>query len=138
MELDLHLPASRSHKDKRGEVKRLLRRLKGDLQVSAAETGYQDLTQRALVGVAIACADEVTGRKVAADVESIVARVAELQVLDVHTTVVEPEFDGFSMASSDPRLSVDGILLDGAVVETPTDRAGHPDREGDDDWIGPR
>lgn len=124
VELDLHIPAARSLKDKRGAIRRLQRRLRDDLGVSVAEVGHQDLWQRCTLGVAIACSDEVVGRQVVQDVERIVARAVELEVLDTHVEVVQSQADGFSMASTDPRIGLDGVVLDGVAIEVDTVPAG--------------
>jgi uncharacterized protein YlxP (DUF503 family) len=97
VEIDLHLPAARSLKEKRSVIRRLQSRLRGELGVSVAEVGHQNLWQRCTLGVAIACGDEVTGRKVVQDVERITARAVEAEVLDIHVDVVQTEPDGFSM-----------------------------------------
>lgn len=102
VEIDLHVPTARSLKDKRSVVRRLQSRLRGDLGVSVAEIGHQNLWQRCTLGVAIATGDETTGRKVVQDVERIVARAVELELLDLHVDVVSTEDRGFSMAGDAP------------------------------------
>lgn len=124
VEIDLHIPASRSLKDKRGVIRRLQSRLRGDLGVSVAEIDHQDTWQRCTLGVAIATSDETTGRRVVQDVERIVARAVEAQVLDIHVDVVQTEDRGFSMA--DPRTAVDGVLLDGILIDVPADDGAGP------------
>ena len=49
---ELHLPSSRSLKEKRRVVKSLTERLYRRHRVSVAETDYHDLRQRAEIGVA--------------------------------------------------------------------------------------
>jgi uncharacterized protein len=98
VDLDLHVPAARSLKDKRGVIKRLQNRLRDDLHTSVAEVAHQDLWQRCGLGIAIACRDEVVGRAVVQDVERIVARADGVELLDLHVTVVQSEHDGFSLA----------------------------------------
>lgn len=122
VEIDLHIPASRSLKDKRSVIRRLQSRLRDDLGVSVAEVDHQDLWQRCTLGIAIATGDETTGRKVVQDVERIVARAVEAEVLDIHVDVVQTEQRGFSMA--DPRIGVDGVVLDGFRIDIPTDDGG--------------
>jgi uncharacterized protein YlxP (DUF503 family) len=125
VEIDLHIPAARSLKDKRSAVRRLIARLRDDLGVSVAEVGHQDLWQRCTLGVAIACGEEVVGRGVVQDVERIVARAVELEVLDIHVEVVQSQADGFSLAAGrDPRVGVDGLLLDGFAIDLPIDPSG--------------
>ena len=50
--LELHIPAARSLKDKRRVVKSLIERMHAKFRVSVAETDFQDLHQRAEIGVA--------------------------------------------------------------------------------------
>lgn len=61
---DLHLPACHSLKEKRGVLKPLTVALRRSLNVSVAETGHQDLWQRA----EIACAAIGTARPVVEEV----------------------------------------------------------------------
>ena len=91
VELDLHVPASTSLKDKRAVVKHLQARLRRDLGVSVAEIGHQDLRQRAVLGIAIAASSEVGGRKVAQQVEDVVHRELRVEIIDVRTTTVGSE-----------------------------------------------
>lgn len=49
---ELHLPASRSLKDKRRVVKSLIDRVHQRYRLSVAETGFHDLHQRAEIAVA--------------------------------------------------------------------------------------
>jgi uncharacterized protein len=53
---ELHLPASRSLKDKRRVVKSMIDRLYQRYRVSVAETGFHDLHQRAEIAVAAVAA----------------------------------------------------------------------------------
>ncbi len=92
--------------------------------MSVAEVDHQDLWQRTTLGVAIACSDETTGRSVVSDVERIVARTVEVEVLDLHIEVVATEETGFSMArggTRDPRVGVDAGLLSDFTVELDVD-----------------
>ncbi|MGH8909562.1 MAG: DUF503 domain-containing protein [Egibacteraceae bacterium] len=89
--LDLHVPASGSLKAKRAVVKQVCARLRADLNVSVAEIGYQDLWQRCLLGMAIAAGSEVGARKVAQQVEKIVARDPRVEILSQHLELVVPE-----------------------------------------------
>ncbi len=123
VEMDLHIPAARSLKDKRGVIRRLQSRLRDDLGVSVAEIDHQDLWQRCALGVAIATSEETTGRKVVQDVERIVARAVEVEVLNLQVDVVQTEDRGFAMAT-DPRVGVDGIIIDGITIDVDIDTAG--------------
>ena len=50
--IELHLPSSRSLKDKRRVVKSMIDRIYQRYRVSVAETGFHDLHQRAEIGLA--------------------------------------------------------------------------------------
>jgi hypothetical protein len=55
---ELHLPSCRSLKDKRRVVKSLVERIHQRYRISVAETGFQDLHQRAEISLAaVATAD---------------------------------------------------------------------------------
>ncbi|HRC86390.1 MAG TPA: DUF503 domain-containing protein [Thermoanaerobaculia bacterium] len=55
---ELHLPSSRSLKDKRRVVKSLIERIFQRFRASVAETGFHDLLQRAEISVAIVGRDD--------------------------------------------------------------------------------
>jgi uncharacterized protein YlxP (DUF503 family) len=91
MRVDLHLPGVDSLKGKRALLNKAKAALTRDLAVSVAEVGYQDLWQRAALGVAVA-ASSVTGAdrvldRVVAVIERdprvvVTAAVGDVQVLD--------------------------------------------------------
>lgn len=91
MAVELHLPACRSLKDKRGVLSSMQARLRRDLGVSVAEVYYQDLWQRSLLEVAIAASSEIGGRKVAQNVERLVARDPRVEMVGVDLSVAEVE-----------------------------------------------
>lgn len=70
---DLHLPGCHSLKDKRGVIRPLTSELRRSLNVSVAETGHQDLWQRA----EIACAVVGSARPVVEQVLRAADRVVE-------------------------------------------------------------
>ena len=70
---DLHLPGCHSLKEKRGVLKPLTTVLRKSLNVSVAETGHQDLWQRA----EIACAVVGTARPVVEEVLRAADRAVE-------------------------------------------------------------
>ncbi len=70
---DLHLPGCHSLKEKRGVLKPLTAGLRRSLNVSVAETGQQDLWQRA----EIACAVVGTARPVVEEVLRAADRLVE-------------------------------------------------------------
>jgi uncharacterized protein len=70
---ELHLPACHSLKEKRGVLKPLTAALRRGLNVSVAETGHQDLWQRA----EIACAAIGTARAVVDETVRAADRLVE-------------------------------------------------------------
>lgn len=58
--IELHLPGVTGLKEKRGFLKSITAALTDDLGASVAEVGWQDLWQRAALGVAVA-SSSVTG-----------------------------------------------------------------------------
>lgn len=51
--VELHIPQSRSLKEKRAAVKPVVEGLRQRFSLSAAEVGYQDKWQRSLIGFAV-------------------------------------------------------------------------------------
>ncbi len=51
--LELHIPTSRSLKEKRAALRPIVEGLRHRFQISVAEVGYQDKWQRALIGMAV-------------------------------------------------------------------------------------
>jgi uncharacterized protein YlxP (DUF503 family) len=82
---DLHLPGCHSLKDKRGVLKPLTTGLRRSLNVSVAETGHQDLWQRA----EIACVVVGTARPVVEETLRAADRLVEetdgVRIVDVVT-----------------------------------------------------
>lgn len=56
-EIELYIPAANSLKAKRQVVKSVIERLKARCNASVAETGYQDVWQRSIIGMAIVAGD---------------------------------------------------------------------------------
>ncbi|HVL06911.1 MAG TPA: DUF503 domain-containing protein [Acidimicrobiales bacterium] len=53
MQLELHIPTSRSLKEKRAVLRPIVEGLRHRFQISVAEVDYQDKWQRALIGLAV-------------------------------------------------------------------------------------
>ena len=51
--LELHIPTSRSLKEKRAVLRPIVEGMRHRFQISVAEVGYQDKWQRALIGMAV-------------------------------------------------------------------------------------
>src|SRR5947208_15527214 len=85
----LHLPDSGSLKSKRQVISRLLRRLRQELKVSAAEVGELDRWQLAEIAVATVSGDgRQADRVLAAAVAFIESHADGAQVTDVSTELV--------------------------------------------------
>jgi len=85
--LDLLLGEVHSLKEKRSVIRPVIAELKRKFEVSAAETGDQDLHRRAEVGVALVAGDAAHCRQVLSSCESLVASRPELELLAARTRV---------------------------------------------------
>lgn len=79
---ELHLPACQSLKDKRTIVKSLKDRLHNRFNVSVAETGHQDLWQRAELSAAVVTTDRRHAESVLREVDEMVAGADGARVMD--------------------------------------------------------
>jgi uncharacterized protein YlxP (DUF503 family) len=70
--LELHLPESRSLKDKRRVIKSLIDRVFQRYRVSIAETAFHDLHQRAEVSIAIVGVSEAEMEKIMQHIRDLV------------------------------------------------------------------
>jgi uncharacterized protein len=77
---ELHLPHSRSLKDKRRVVKSLVERLHERYRVSVMESGFHDLHQRAEVSVAYLAGSESELDRMAAEMRRLVDGADEAMV----------------------------------------------------------
>src|SRR5687767_11587211 len=75
---ELHLPSSRSLKDKRRVVKSLIDRIHQRLRVSIAETDFHDLHQRAEISMAVVTNSESEMEKLLEEVRDLVEAVPDL------------------------------------------------------------
>ena len=53
VQCELHIPTSRSLKEKRAVLRPIVEGLRHRFQISVAEVGYQDKWQRSLIGMAV-------------------------------------------------------------------------------------
>jgi len=83
---ELHLPESRSLKDKRRVIKSLIDRIFQRYRVSIAETGFQDLHQRAEISIAVVTQKE-------AEVEKMMEHLRDLldNLPEAYLTRWEPQ-----------------------------------------------
>jgi len=74
---ELHLPSSRSLKDKRRVVKSLVERIHQRFRVSVAETDFHDLLQRAEISLAVVTNSEGEMEHLMEEIHSLVDREPE-------------------------------------------------------------
>ena len=80
--IELHIPASRSLKDKRQVVRSLKDRIRERAHAAVAEVDHQDLWQRAALGVAVVAADGGQARELLQVVRGLVEQAFEAQLTD--------------------------------------------------------
>ena len=88
---DLRIPGSRSLKQKRHVISSLTSAIRQRFPVSVAEVDHQDLWQRAAIAVAVVGADQHHLRRVMHEVEKLVDRWAETEVIDRELELLWPE-----------------------------------------------
>jgi len=79
---ELHLPAARSLKDKRQVVRSMKERIRERVRASVAEVEYQDLWQRAALGIAVVAADGGQVHELLNSARHIVESFVQAQVLE--------------------------------------------------------
>lgn len=82
--LVMQIPGAGSLKDKRHVLSALLAKIRDRYPVSAAETGYQDLWQKAVVEVVMVSADPVVPGRIFGKILELVYSNPEVLLLDSH------------------------------------------------------
>ena len=88
---DLRIPGCGSLKEKRHVLKTLTNGIRSKFNVSVAEVGHHDLWQRAAIAVAVASGEAYQAKKVLHEVEKLVERWAEIEVIEVQRTLHYPD-----------------------------------------------
>ena len=88
---DLRLPGCRSLKQKRHVLKTLTAAIRAKFEVAVAEVDHQDLWQRTTLAVAAVGAETYHLRRVLHEVEKLVDRWAETELIDVDVSVLDPD-----------------------------------------------
>jgi uncharacterized protein len=83
---DLQIYEARSLKDKRAVVKSLKDRLRVKLNVSVAETGQQDLWQRAEITACVVAADRRQANSILDSADKLVESEARGRIIDSYRT----------------------------------------------------
>jgi len=86
---ELHIPSSRSLKDKRRVVKSLIERIHQRFRVSIAETNFHDLHQRAEISMAVVTNGEAEMESLMEEVRSMVDSVPELYLTKWDPQILE-------------------------------------------------
>ena len=89
VQLELHIPTSRSLKEKRAVLRPIVEGLRHRFQISVAEVGYQDKWQRALVGMAVVSDSYGHAVEVVDNVERWVWSKPEIEVTRFETEWVD-------------------------------------------------
>lgn len=88
---DLRIPGCTSLKQKRHVVKGLSAAIRQKFPVSVAEVEHHDLWQRTAIAVAAVGADQYHLRKVMHEIEKLVERWVEVEVISAELQLVYPE-----------------------------------------------
>jgi uncharacterized protein len=83
---DLHVPGCASLKAKRQVVQGLRDRLHARFNVSAAETGNQELLQRAEMAVCVVSTDRRHAQSVLSSADRLVEQEGRARIIDSYTT----------------------------------------------------
>lgn len=88
---DLRIPGCGSLKEKRHVLKTLSNAIRSRFNVAVAEVDHQDLWQRAAIGVAVVSGERYHARRIMHEVEKLVERWAEVEVIGTELTIHQPE-----------------------------------------------
>jgi uncharacterized protein len=88
---DLRIPACGSLKEKRHVVKTLSNAIRTTFNVSVAEVDHHDLWQRTALAVAVAAGEGFHAKRVLHEVEKLVERWAEVELIDVEVSLHYPD-----------------------------------------------
>ncbi len=90
LRFDLHVPASRSLKDKRAAIRPIVDGLRHRFKVSVAEIDHQDRWQRASVAVALVAPSAGRLDELVDAIDRFVAHAPDIELLDTETAWLEP------------------------------------------------
>jgi uncharacterized protein YlxP (DUF503 family) len=93
-QFELHLPESRSLKDKRRLVKSVLTRLKAAYNICATEIDYHDLRQRATIGVACISTSDYQAQELFSCIQRDIEMKDGLEITDKNIMTHKIDLDG--------------------------------------------
>jgi uncharacterized protein YlxP (DUF503 family) len=88
---DLRIPACGSLKEKRHVVKTLSNAIRSKFNVSVAEVDHHDLWQRTALAVAVVAGEGYHAKRVLHEVEKLVERWAEVELIDTELSLHYPD-----------------------------------------------
>jgi uncharacterized protein YlxP (DUF503 family) len=88
---DLRIPACGSLKEKRHVVKTLTNAIRSKFNVSVAEIDHHDLWQRTALAVAVASGEGYHAKRVLHEVEKLVERWTEVELIGVEVSLLYPD-----------------------------------------------
>jgi uncharacterized protein YlxP (DUF503 family) len=88
---DLRIPACGSLKEKRHVVKTLTNAIRAKFNVSVAEVDHHDLWQRSTLAVAVAAGEGYHAKRVLHEVEKLVDRWAEVELIEAELSLHYPD-----------------------------------------------
>jgi hypothetical protein len=88
---DLRIPGCGSLKEKRHVVKGLTAAIRQRFNVSVAEVDHHDLWQRTTLGVSVVATDGYHAKRVLHEVEKLVDRWAEVDLIQADVSLHDPE-----------------------------------------------
>jgi uncharacterized protein YlxP (DUF503 family) len=88
---DLRIPSCGSLKEKRHVVKTLSHGIRSTFNVSVAEVDHHELWQRTAIAVATVAGEQYHARRVLHEVEKLVDRWGEVELIDSELTLHYPE-----------------------------------------------
>jgi len=88
---DLRIPGCGSLKEKRHVVKTLTNAIRSKFNVSVAEVDHHDLWQRTAIAVATVAGEQYHARRVLHEVEKLVDRWGEVELIESELTLHYPE-----------------------------------------------
>ncbi|GIV00205.1 MAG: hypothetical protein KatS3mg014_1820 [Actinomycetota bacterium] len=88
---DLRIPGCGSLKEKRHVVKTLTTAIRSRFNASVAEVDHHDLWQRAALGVSVVATDGYHAKRVLHEIERLVERWAEVEIIGTELSLHDPE-----------------------------------------------
>ncbi len=88
---DLRIPGCGSLKEKRRVLKTLTNGIRSKFNVSVAEVDHHDLWQRTAIAVAVVSGESFQAKKVLHEVEKLVDRWVEVEIIDAERTLHYPD-----------------------------------------------